>query len=231
MTNPIYLALDLPKLEAARAMAEKVKAHVGGFKLGLEFFCAHGHHGVHEIAHVGLPIFLDLKLHDIPNTMRGAIRAARGLGCRFITVHAGAGASHLRACVEEAGPDLGVLAVTVLTSQDAAACTEAGHTRTPAELVALRAALAHQAGCAGVVCSGQELAKVRAAAPGIACVVPGIRPAGADVGDQKRVMTPGQAIADGAAYLVIGRPILAATNPAAAADAIVAEMVAGAEAN
>lgn len=229
----LIVALDVPDAHAAVAAAQALRDHVGMLKVGLELFVACGPEVVRRLRGEvpELEIFLDLKLHDIPNTMRGAIRAARGLGCRFITVHAGAGASHLRACVEEAGPDLGVLAVTVLTSQDAAACTEAGHTRTPAELVALRAALAHQAGCAGVVCSGQELAKVRAAAPGIACVVPGIRPAGADVGDQKRVMTPGQAIADGAAYLVIGRPILAATNPAAAADAIVAEMVAGAEAN
>lgn len=229
----LIVALDVPDAHAAVAAAQALQGHVGMLKVGLELFVAEGPEVVRRLRGEvpELEIFLDLKLHDIPNTMRGAIRSARGLGCRFITVHAGSGAGHLRACVDEAGPELGVLAVTVLTSQDAAACAEAGHTRAPAELVALRAAVARAAGCAGVVCSGQELARVRAAAPGIACVVPGIRPAGAEVGDQKRVMTPGQAIADGAGYLVVGRPILAADDPAAAADAIVAEMVAGAEAN
>ena len=200
-------------------------------KIGMEMYYMNGPELVRELVAAGHKLFLDLKLHDIPNTMRGAIRSARNLGCRFITVHAGSGLAHLRACVEEAGPQLGVLAVTVLTSQDAAACAEAGHSRSPSELVAIRAALAREAGCAGVVCSGQELAGVRAAAPGMVCVVPGIRPAGADKGDQKRVMTPGEAIADGAGYLVVGRPILGAVDPAAAADAIVAAMVAGAEAN
>jgi orotidine-5'-phosphate decarboxylase len=158
--------------------------------------------------------------------MRGAIRSARALGARFITVHAGSGIAHLRACVEEAGDELGVLAVTVLTSQDAAACAEAGHTRAPAELVAIRAAAARAAGCAGLVCSGQELASVRTIAGDLACVVPGIRPAGGEVGDQKRVMTPHDAIVAGAGYLVVGRPILGAADPVAAADAIVAEMAA-----
>lgn len=229
----LIVALDVPDAHAAVAAAEALQGHVGMVKVGLELFVAEGPDVVRRLrAEVPeLEIFLDLKLHDIPNTMRGAIRSARGLGCRFITVHAGSGLEHLRACVEEAGPELRVLAVTVLTSQDAAACAEAGHSRSPSELVAIRAAVARAAGCAGVVCSGQELAGVRAAAPGIACVVPGIRPAGVDKGDQKRVMTPGEAIADGAAYLVVGRPILSAVDPAAAADAIVAEMMAGAEAN
>jgi orotidine-5'-phosphate decarboxylase len=132
----------------------------------------------------------------------------------------------LRACVEAAGPELGVLAVTVLTSQDADACAEAGHTRGPAELVAMRAGCARAAGCAGVVCSGQELAAVREVAPNLLTVVPGIRPAGSEVGDQRRVMTPGLAIAAGASYLVIGRPIVAAADPVAAAEAIAAEIAA-----
>lgn len=229
----LIVALDVPDARAAVTAAQTLQGHVGMLKVGLELFVAEGPEVVRRLRGEvpELEIFLDLKLHDIPNTMCGAIRSARSLGCRFITVHAGSGLAHLKACVAEAGPDLGVLAVTVLTSQDAAACAEAGHTRTPPELVAMRAAIARAAGCAGVVCSGQELASVRAAAPGIACVVPGIRPAGAEVGDQKRVMTPGQAIADGAAYLVVGRPILGAADPAAAADAIVADMLAGAEAN
>lgn len=229
----LIVALDVPDAESALAAAHRLSGHVGMLKVGLELFVAEGPAVVRALRREvpELEIFLDLKLHDIPNTMRGAIRAARGLGCRFITVHAGSGTAHLKACVDEAGPELGVLAVTVLTSQDGAACREAGHTRTPPELVAMRAAVARAAGCAGVVCSGQELAAVRAAAPGLACVVPGIRPSGADAGDQKRVMSPEQAIADGAAYLVVGRPIMAAPSPADAADAIVAEMLRGAEAN
>lgn len=222
----LIVALDVPDAATALAAAQRLAGHVGMLKVGLELFVAEGPEVVRQLrrAHPQLEIFLDLKLHDIPNTMVGAIRSARALGARFITVHAGSGVAHLRACVDAAGPALGVLAVTVLTSQDAAACAEAGHTRSPAEIVALRAAAAHQAGCAGLVCSGQELARVREAAPGLACVVPGIRPAGGELGDQKRVMTPREAIAAGASYLVVGRPILGAADPAAAADAITAEI-------
>ena len=139
-------------------------------------------------------------------------------------MHAGSGTGHLQACVEEAGDALGILAVTVLTSQDEVACRQAGHTRALEELVEMRAVCAREAGCAGVVCSGRELARVRAVAPKLARVVPGIRPAGADVGDQQRVMTPGRAIAEGATYIVVGRPILQADDPAEAAAAIVREL-------
>jgi orotidine-5'-phosphate decarboxylase len=152
--------------------------------------------------------------------MCGAIRSARELGVRFMTVHAGSGRAHLAACVEEAGSKLGILAVTVLTSQDERACREAGHTRSPEELVEMRSVCAREAACAGVVCSGQEVARVRAVAPSLFRVVPGVRPAGADVGDQKRIITPTLAIESGATHLVIGRPILQAPDPAAAADAI-----------
>ncbi len=224
----LIVALDVADADAALTAARRLAGHVGMLKVGLELFVAEGPEVVRRLraAHPDLEIFLDLKLHDIPNTMRGAIRSARALGARFITVHAGSGVEHLRACVDAAGSELGVLAVTVLTSQDAAACAEAGHTRSPAEIVALRATAARTAGCAGLVCSGRELGRVRQAAPGLAFVVPGIRPAGGDVDDQKRVMTPGAAIAAGAAYLVVGRPILGADDPAAAADAIVAEIAA-----
>jgi orotidine-5'-phosphate decarboxylase len=226
----LIVALDVPDAAAALAAAQRLAGHVGMLKVGLELFVAEGPEVVRQLrrAHPTLEIFLDLKLHDIPNTMVGAIRSVRrlgALGARFITVHAGSGVAHLRACVDAAGPELGVLAVTVLTSQDATACAEAGHTRSPAEIVGLRAAAAHAAGCAGLVCSGQELARVREAAPGLAYVVPGIRPAGGELGDQKRVMTPREAITAGASYLVVGRPILAATDPAAAADAITAEII------
>lgn len=222
----LIVALDVPTRAEALALAGRLEGHVGMLKIGLQLFVAEGPDVVRQIrqAHPQLQIFLDLKLHDIPNTMRGAIRSARSLGARLLTVHAGSGVEHLRACVEEAGDDLGILAVTVLTSQDAAACEEAGHTRSPAELVLRRAACAQQAGCAGIVCSGQELEAVTPATAGMFRVVPGIRPAGAAVGDQKRVMTPARAIAAGATHLVVGRPIRQAEDPAAAADAIVAEI-------
>jgi orotidine-5'-phosphate decarboxylase len=222
----LIVALDVPSQAEALAAADALAGHVGMLKIGLELFVAEGPAVVARIreAHPALGIFLDLKLHDIPNTMRGAIRSARSLGARFLTVHAGSGVEHLRACVEEAGDGLGILAVTVLTSQDAHACAEAGHTRSPAELVTMRADCAQKAGCAGVVCSGQELRGVVETAPSLFRVVPGIRPAGAEAGDQKRVMTPALAIADGATHLVVGRPILQASDPAAAADAIVAEI-------
>ncbi|PRQ05677.1 Orotidine 5'-phosphate decarboxylase [Enhygromyxa salina] len=195
-------------------------------KIGLELFVAEGPGIVRELRerHPELELFLDLKLHDIPNTMAGAIRSASSLGARFVTVHAGSGIAHLRACVDQAGDSTGILAVTVLTSQDAQACREAGHTRSPAELVKIRAQAAAEAGCAGLVCSGQELESVVAVAPDLFKIVPGIRPAGADVGDQKRVMTPAKAIAAGATHLVVGRPIHTAPDPAAAADAIVEEI-------
>lgn len=222
----LIVALDVPDAAAAIAAATRLDGHVGMLKIGLELFVAEGPAVVREIRErfPQLGIFLDLKLHDIPNTMRGAIRSARTLGARLITVHAGSGVEHLRACVEEAGDGLGVLAVTVLTSQDEQACKEAGHTRLPAELVEMRAVCAREAGCAGIVCSGQELTRVRPVVPSLFRVVPGIRPAGAEVGDQKRVMTPARAIADGATHLVVGRPIRNADDPAAAADAIVREM-------
>lgn len=224
----LIAALDVSTEAEALALAGRLAGHVGMLKIGLQLFVAEGPSVVRQIrkAHPELEIFLDLKLHDIPNTMRGAIDSAKNLGVRFITVHAGSGVEHLRACVEEAGDSMGILAVTVLTSQDLQACQEAGHTRTPAELVVKRAACAREAGCAGIVCSGQELQGVVEVAPDLFRVVPGIRPAGSDVGDQKRVMTPARAIADGATHLVVGRPIRKADDPAAAADAIVGEIAA-----
>ena len=220
----LVVALDVPDTAAAVAMAGRLAGHVGMFKIGLELFVAEGPPIVRRIRELApdVDIFLDLKLHDIPNTMRGAIRSARSFGARYVTVHAGSGTAHLQACVEEAGDALGILAVTVLTSQDEVACRQAGHTRALEELVEMRAVCAREAGCAGVVCSGRELARVRAVAPKLARVVPGIRPAGADVGDQQRVMTPAKAISEGATYIVVGRPILQADDPAAAAAAIAA---------
>lgn len=222
----LIVALDVPSADAALRSAERLADHVGMFKIGLELFVAEGPAVVRQLRerYPGVDVFLDLKLHDIPNTMRGAIRSARGLGVRFITVHAGSGTGHLQACVEEAQGEVGILAVTVLTSQDERACRQAGHTRTPDELVEMRAVCAREAGCDGVVCSGKELARVRQVAPKLFRVVPGIRPAGAELGDQKRVMTPSLAIQEGATHLVVGRPIMTADDPAAAADAIADEI-------
>ncbi|MCP5068178.1 MAG: orotidine-5'-phosphate decarboxylase [bacterium] len=232
MTTPadaakrIIVALDVPDADTAVTSARLLSGHVGMLKVGLQLFVAEGPSVVRRLREEvpDLDVFLDLKLHDIPNTMRGAIRSARSLGVRFLTVHAGSGTAHLSVCVEEAGDDLGILAVTVLTSQDTTACREAGHTREPEELVEMRAVCAREARCAGVVCSGQDLQRVRAVAPNLFRVVPGIRPTGADVGDQKRVMTPALALSEGATHLVIGRPIMCADHPAEAADAIAAEI-------
>ena len=222
----LIVAIDVPSADEAMALAARVAGHVGMLKIGLQLFVAEGPAIVHRIRDrfADLDVFLDLKLHDIPNTMRGAIASARSLGARFITVHAGSGITHLRECVEEAGDDIGVLAVTVLTSQDEAACREAGHTRSPEELVQIRADGARRAGCAGIVCSGRELESIVELTPGMFRVVPGIRPPGSDTGDQKRVMTPEAAIAMGATHLVVGRPITSADDPAAAADAIVEQI-------
>lgn len=222
----LIVALDVPNADAAVDVAKRLSGHIGMFKIGLELFVAEGPRVVGRVRELApdVEIFLDLKLHDIPNTMKGAIRSVRSLGVKFLTVHAGSGTAHLQACVEEAGDAVGILAVTVLTSQDEVACRQAGHTRAVEELVEMRAVCAREAGCAGVVCSGRELGRVRAVAPRIARVVPGIRPAGADEGDQQRVMTPARAVAEGASYIVVGRPILQAADQAAAADAIVAEL-------
>ena len=222
----LIAAIDVPTADAALSLAGQLAGHVGMVKIGLQLFVAEGPSVVLRMQerHPELEIFLDLKLHDIPNTMRGAIASARSLGARFITVHAGSGVDHLRACVQEAGESLGVLAVTVLTSQDETACKEAGHTRSTQDLVNMRAECARQAGCAGIVCSGQELAGVCDAAPDLFRVVPGIRPTGTQTGDQKRVMTPALAIAAGATHLVVGRPITQADDPAGAADTIVNEI-------
>ena len=222
----LIVALDVPNADAAVDVAKRLSGHIGMFKIGLELFLAEGPRVVGRVRELApdVEIFLDLKLHDIPNTMKGAIRSVRSLGVKFLTVHAGSGTAHLQACVEEAGDAVGILAVTVLTSQDEVACRQAGHTRAVEELVEMRAVCAREAGCAGVVCSGRELARVRAVAPRLARVVPGIRPAGADEGDQQRVMTPARAVVEGASYIVVGRPILQAADQAAAADAIVLEL-------
>ena len=224
MTNPIYLALDLPRLDAARALAEKVKGHVGGFKLGLEFFCAHGQHGVHEIAQLGLPIFLDLKLHDIPNTVAGAMQALHMLEPAIVTVHASGGRAMMEDAKAAAGEHCKVVAVTMLTSLDERDLVRTGVTGTPHDHVLRLAELAEASGLDGIVCSGHEIGEVHRQWKKGFFVVPGLRPAGAAVGDQKRVVTPRQARDDGASVLVIGRPIARAEDPVQAAREIEATL-------
>lgn len=224
MTNPLYLALDLPQLDAARAMAEKVKAHVGGLKLGLEFFCAHGHHGVHEIAHVGLPIFLDLKLHDIPNTVAGAMQALHVLEPAIVTVHASGGRAMMEDAKAAAALGTKVVAVTMLTSLDERDLRRTGIDGSAHDQVMRLAELAQAAGLDGIVCSGKEVGEVRKQWKEGFFVVPGLRLAGSAVGDQKRVVTPRQARDDGASVLVIGRPISRAEDPVEAAREISATL-------
>jgi len=224
MSNPIFLALDFPRLEVADAVARKVKGHVGGLKLGLEFFYAHGQHGVHEIAKIGLPIFLDLKLHDIPNTVAGAMQAIHVLEPAIVTVHAGGGRAMMEDAKAAAGEHCKVVGVTLLTSLDESDMAATGIEGTPYDQVMRLAELAHKSGLDGIVCSGHEVAAVHSQWKDGFLVVPGLRPADAKLGDQKRSVTPRQARDAGASVLVIGRPIARAEDPAAAARAIEATL-------
>jgi orotidine-5'-phosphate decarboxylase len=224
MSNPVYLALDLPQIEPAKALIEKVRAHVGGIKLGLEFYCAHGPHGVHEIAHMGLPIFLDLKFHDIPNTVAGAMQAVHVYEPAIVTVHASGGRAMMEDAKAAAAEGCKVVGVTMLTSLDENDLKRTGVEGTPHDHVMRLAELAHTAGLDGIVCSGREVKEVRRQWKDGFFVVPGLRPAGNGVGDQKRVVTPRQARDEGASVLVIGRPITRAEDPEAAARAIEATL-------
>lgn len=224
MSNPVYLALDVPQIDQAKALIEKVKAHIGGVKLGLEFYCAHGPHGVHEIAHLGLPIFLDLKFHDIPNTVAGAMQAVHLYEPKIVTVHASGGRAMMEDAKAAAAEGCKVVAVTMLTSLDERDLAHTGVGGTPHDHVMRLAELAHTAGLDGIVCSGREVKDVRKQWKDGFFVVPGLRPAGSIVGDQKRTVTPRQARDDGASVLVIGRPISRADDPMEAARAIEATL-------
>ncbi|MFM6828765.1 MAG: orotidine-5'-phosphate decarboxylase [Novosphingobium sp.] len=224
MSNPIYLALDLPRLDAAIALAHKVKGHVGGLKLGLEFFCAHGHHGVHEVAKVGLPIFLDLKLHDIPNTVAGAMQAIHVLQPAIVTIHATGGRAMMEDAKAAAGEHTKVVAVTVLTSLDDSDLNGMGVAGSAHDQALRLADLAQEAGLDGIVCSGHEVGAIHQRWKKGYFVVPGLRPADGTVADQKRIVTPRAARDAGASVLVIGRPISRAEDPVAAARAIEATL-------
>ena len=220
MPNPIHLALDTPDLPRALDMARRVAPHVGGFKVGLELFTAAGPDGVRAVAELGRPIFLDLKLHDIPNTVAASVRALAPLKPTLLTVHAGGGTAMMRAAAEAAGPGTQVVGVTVLTSLDDDDLGELGVDAGAGAQVGRLTRLAREAGLGGVVCSGREVGSLKAGWPDGAFVVPGVRPQGAEAGDQKRAVTPARALADGATVLVIGRPITGAEDPAAAARTV-----------
>jgi orotidine-5'-phosphate decarboxylase len=223
--NPVYLALDLPRLDAAEALARKVAGHIGGIKLGLEFFCAHGHHGVLEMHKVGLPIFLDLKLHDIPNTVASAMQAIHVLEPAIVTIHAAGGRAMMEDAKAAAGENCKVVAVTVLTSLDDNDLAATGIDGSAHDQALRLADLAHQAGLDGIVCSGHEVAAVRRRWKDGYFVVPGLRPdTGKADSDQKRTVTPREARDAGASVLVVGRPISRAEDPLAAAVAIEATL-------
>lgn len=226
----LCVALDRPSLEEALGLARQVGDRAGFLKVGLELFSAAGPTAVRELRALGPKVFLDLKLHDIPNTVAGAVRRATALGASLLTLHASGGAgmiSAARKAAEDAAAKLSVerprlLAVTVLTSLDASALSQTLGIESPAQELVLRLAkLAKDAGADGVVCSAREVAAVKkACGSDFLAVTPGIRPAGGQAGDQKRVTTPADAIRAGADLLVVGRPVTAAPDPAAAADGI-----------
>jgi len=223
----LAVALDYPDAHQALKLVDTLGHTCQWFKVGMELYYAAGNTIVHELRDRGFDVFLDLKLHDIPNTVAGAVRSATQAGAGLLTLHASGGAAMMVAAAEAArapgSPRL--LAVTVLTSMDAAQLAGTGITASPADQVLRLAKLATQSGIDGFVCSAEEVAAVRAATgPDSLLVTPGIRPAGTAVGDQKRIATPAQAIAAGASMLVVGRPITQAPDPAAAAAAILEEI-------
>jgi orotidine-5'-phosphate decarboxylase len=211
--SPIFVAIDTPDVHRAAALTREVLGVAGGVKLGLEFFCANGDEGVRRIAEREMPIFLDLKFHDIPNTVGKAVEAIAHLEPAILTVHAAGGKAMMQAAKAAAPAGTRVVAVTVLTSLDQSDLGDIGVGGSPGDQVRRLTDLARESGIDGIVCSGAEVAAARASWPGGFFVVPGVRPAGSDVGDQKRVVTPAQAMDDGASVLVIGRPITAANDP------------------
>jgi orotidine-5'-phosphate decarboxylase len=224
--KPIFVAIDTIDVHRAAAIARDVGGVAGGMKLGLEFFCANGHDGVLRIAEHGMPIFLDLKFHDIPNTVAKAVEAVAALSPAILTVHAAGGRAMMAAAKAAAPPETKVVGVTVLTSLDGDDLKSIGVQGSPAHQVERLADLARDAGLDGIVCAGSEVALARKAWSDGFFVVPGVRPAGSDVADQKRVVTPAEALTDGASVLVIGRPITEAPNPARAINDIAATLAA-----
>jgi orotidine-5'-phosphate decarboxylase len=224
----LVVALDVPSGEDALRLARALHPLVGGFKVGLELLMGEGPAVVSRVAALGAPVFVDAKLHDIPNTVAGAAARLGYIGARWVTVHASGGEEMMRAAVEAlaagAEPGAGVLAVTVLTSLDEATLRTVGFGMGAAEQTGAMARLAAAAGAEGVVCAVPEAETVKALGLGLTVATPGIRPAGAERADQRRVATPGEAIRRGADLLVVGRPITAAADPIAAAEAVSKEI-------
>ena len=218
----LVVAVDLSDRDDILRLVDSLRGSVGVFKLGLQAFISNGPSIVREVVAAGEKVFLDLKIHDIPNTAKHAVAEAAGLGASMATVHAAGGQSMLRACAHDS---LLVLGVTVLTSLAESDLLQIGMGGNAVENAVRLATLARDAGLRGVVASPLEIEAIReACGPGFVILTPGIRPAGADAGDQRRTMTPRQAIAAGADYIVVGRPITGAADPRSAARSIVEEM-------
>jgi orotidine-5'-phosphate decarboxylase len=224
----LIAALDVETLAAAEALADKLSGVVGWLKVGLELYTAEGPAAVSAMRRRNARVMLDLKLHDIPETVARATARVSGLGAELLTLHTAGGWKMMEAAAaaaRKAGGTMKLLGVTVLTSMDARALAQVGDGADVGELVQRRAQLAMECGLDGVVASPHEAAAIRAAAPaGFLIVTPGVRPTGADANDQARVATPRAARAAGADLIVVGRPIRDAADPRAAADAIVAEL-------
>jgi orotidine-5'-phosphate decarboxylase len=223
-SNPVFVAIDTPDLDRALAIARSAGPHVGGLKVGLEFITAQGPEGIRKIVALGRPVFADVKFHDIPNTVAGAAREIAKLGASIFNIHASGGEAMMRAAKDAAAsinPDMKIIAVTLLTSLDENDVAAVGYRGSAAEQVVRLASLAQKSGLDGVVCSAHEIAPIRkACGEDFLLVVPGIRLAGADLADQRRVMTPREAADAGADILVIGRPITGAADPGEAARAV-----------
>lgn len=236
LRNPIFCAIDTPDLGIATTWAARIGDHVGGIKLGLEFISAHGPKGVeHVMKASGLPAFLDVKFHDIPNTVAGAVRAISSCRPFMINVHASGGRTMMQAAAEAAAeaayehvaPRPLVIGVTILTSLSDDDLAEVGMSSSTADQAIRLAVLAKESGLDGVVCSPLEAARIRSeCGSNFKLITPGVRPEWAAANDQKRIMTPEQAIAEGADYLVVGRPITAADDPSAAAQRIATALAA-----
>jgi orotidine-5'-phosphate decarboxylase len=233
MNPPFFTALDMTDAIKAAELTARLRGQIGGIKLGLEFFNANGPSGVRQVTHGGERLFLDLKLHDIPNTVAGAVRSLVPLAPYLLTIHASGGAAMMRAALDAAGetatklgkPRTKIIAVTVLTSLADSDLDDVGQRGPMLDQVRRLALLARETGVDGVVCSPHEVAALRRdCGADFLLVVPGIRPSWAEAGDQKRFMTPGEAMRAGASYLVIGRPITGAGNPADAARQVAAEL-------
>ena len=222
--NPVLVALDFPTLGEAESMATAVRDHIGGFKVGLELLMSEGSGAISAIAGLGLPVFADAKLHDIPNTVAGAARQIAAHGARWVSVHAGGGTAMVEAAVEGLSlgardEPAGALVVTVLTSLDDDDLETIGVNRTVGDQVAAMTALAASSGAEGVICSPFEAQAVKSIGKGLLAVTPGVRTTNS-LDDQKRVAGPGEAIALGADYLVVGRSITKAPDPVDAAARI-----------